>query len=214
MANQNPEQIARDRIDQLLAQSGWVIQDFKKLNLAASTGVAVREYLTDVGPADYVLFVEGKSVGVIEAKRVEEGGKMSAHESQVEDYSKAKLKYINNEALPFIYLSTGEITRFANARDAKPRFREVFTFHKPETMVRWLRRSKSLRKALHDDIPDLITDGLRDCQIEAITNLEKSFADAKPKALVQMATGSGKTFTAITLFTACLNMQKQSVFYF
>jgi type I restriction enzyme R subunit len=198
MANQNPEQIARDRIDQLLAQSGWVIQDFKKLNLAASTGVAVREYLTDVGPADYVLFVEGKSVGVIEAKRVEEGGKMSAHESQVEDYSKAKLKYINNEALPFIYLSTGEITRFANARDAKPRFREVFTFHKPETMVRWLRRSKSLRKALHDDIPDLITDGLRDCQIEAITNLEKSFADAKPKALVQMATGSGKTFTAIT----------------
>jgi type I restriction enzyme R subunit len=151
-----------------------------------------------VGPADYVLFVEGKPVGVIEAKRVEEGGKMSAHESQVEEYSKAKLRYINNEPLPFVYLSTGEVTRFADARDPKPRYREVFTFYRPETLAKWLRKGQSLRGAMHGNMPALITDGLRDCQIDAITNLEKSFADAKPKALVQMATGSGKTFTAIT----------------
>ena len=198
MINQNPEQIARDHIDRLLADSGWVVQDFKKLNLAAGMGVAVREYKTDVGPADYVLFVEGKPVGVIEAKRVEEGGKMSAHESQVEEYSKAKLRYINNEPLPFVYLSTGEVTRFADARDPKPRYREVFTFYRPETLAKWLRKGQSLRGAMHGNMPALITDGLRDCQIDAITNLEKSFADAKPKALVQMATGSGKTFTAIT----------------
>lgn len=198
MTNQSPEQIARDRIDLMLAESGWIVQDYRKMNLSAGLGVAIREYLTDVGPADYVLFVEGKPAGVIEAKRVEEGGKMSIHETQVEEYSKAKLKYINNQPLPFIYLSTGEITRFTDARDPKPRFREVFTFHRPETFAKWLRKGKSLRKALHQDMPPLITDGLRDCQIDAITNLERSFAAAKPKALVQMATGSGKTFTAIT----------------
>jgi type I restriction enzyme R subunit len=162
MINQNPEQIARDHIDRLLADSGWVVQDFKKLNLAAGMGVAVREYKTDVGPADYVLFVEGKPVGVIEAKRVEEGGKMSAHESQVEEYSKAKLRYINNEPLPFVYLSTGEVTRFADARDPKPRYREVFTFYRPETLAKWLRKGQSLRGAMHGNMPALITDGLRD----------------------------------------------------
>lgn len=198
MNNQNPEQKARDQIDALLTASGWLIQDFGKLNLGAGVGVAIREYQTDVGPADYVLFVEGRAVGVVEAKRIEEGGKMSVHETQVEEYSRAKLKYIHNEPLPFIYLSTGEHNRFTDARDPKPRFREIFTFHRPETLSRWLRKEKSLRKALHDDLPALSTDGLRDCQIEAITNLEKSFSTAKPKALVQMATGSGKTFTAIT----------------
>lgn len=198
MPNQNPEQKARDQIDALLTASGWFIQDFNSINLAAGLGIAIREYQTDVGPADYVLFVEGKASGVVEAKRVEDGGKMSVHESQVEEYSRAKLKYINHEPLPFIYLSTGEINRFADARDPKPRFREVFSFHRPETLARWLRKGKSLRKALHEDLPALITEGLRDCQIEAITNLEKSFASARPKALVQMATGSGKTFTAIT----------------
>ncbi|MBK9272056.1 MAG: DEAD/DEAH box helicase family protein [Saprospiraceae bacterium] len=198
MPNQNPEQKARDQIDALLTASGWLIQDFNRINLAAGQGIAIREYQTDVGPADYVLFVEGRAAGVVEAKRVEDGGKMSMHESQVEDYSRAKLKYINNEPLPFIYLSTGEINRFADARDPKPRFREVFSFHRPETLAKWLRKGKSLRKALHEDLPTLITEGLRDCQIEAITNLEKSFASARPKALVQMATGSGKTFTAIT----------------
>ncbi len=196
--NQNPEQIARDKIDILLGECGWLVQDFKKLNLTAAFGVAVREYKTEIGPADDVLFIEGKALGVIEAKRVEEGGKFSVHEKQVEYYSKSKLKYINNEPLPFVYLSTGELTRFADLRDPKPRFREVFSFHRPETLAKWFRKPKSLRRFLHENMPVLKPDNLRDCQIEAITNLEKSFADAKPKALVQMATGSGKTFTAIT----------------
>lgn len=198
MINQNPEQRARDQIDQQLLAAGWLIQDQKKLNLAAGLGVAVREYPTDVGPVDYVLFVGAKPVGVIEAKREEEGQKFSAHEVQVEAYAQAKLKRLNNAPLPFLYLSTGVITRFVDSRDAKPRYREVFTFHRPETLQQWLRQPKSIRRRMQEDFPLLDTAGLRDCQVEAINNLESSFKQNRPKALVQMATGSGKTFTAIT----------------
>ncbi|WP_246343767.1 hypothetical protein [Adhaeribacter radiodurans] len=81
--NQNPEQKARDEIDKLLTASGWIIQDKKKVNLSAGIGIAIREYQTDVGPADYVLFVDKKPVGIIEAKREEEGVKLTVHEDQV-----------------------------------------------------------------------------------------------------------------------------------
>jgi type I restriction enzyme R subunit len=128
MPNQNPEQIARDQIDKQLSDCGWLIQDKSKINLHAGLGVAVREYLTDVGPADYVLFVSGKPVGVIEAKREEEGHKLNEHEAQVEAYAKAKLKHLNNEPLPFVYLSTGEITKFINNTDPKPRADIVLVF--------------------------------------------------------------------------------------
>jgi type I restriction enzyme, R subunit len=72
MANQNPEQIARDKIDGLLTESGWIVQSKKKLNLAAGPGVAVTEYRTDSGPVDYLLFIDKKPIGVIEAKKAEE----------------------------------------------------------------------------------------------------------------------------------------------
>lgn len=198
MLNQNPEQIARDAIDSQLAECGWIIQDKKRLNLSAGIGVAVREYSTEIGPADYVLFVHLKPVGIIEAKREEEGVKMSTHEEQVEDYAKAKLKLIDNQPLPFLYLSTGAITRFTDMRDPNPRYREVFTFHRPETLAKWLRKERSIRARMSEDFPSLDPTGLRDCQIDAIANLETSFKKNRPKALVQMATGSGKTFTAIT----------------
>lgn len=198
MINQNPEQIARDNIDKQLVACGWLIQDKKRLNLAAAIGVAVREYSTEVGPADYVLFVNQKPVGIIEAKREEEGVKFSVHESQVEEYANAKLKLIDNLPLPFLYLSTGAITKFTDTRDPNPRYREVFTFHRPETLAKWIRKEVSLRKRMAENFPQLDPSGLRECQIDAITNLETSFKKNRPKALVQMATGSGKTFTAIT----------------
>jgi type I restriction enzyme R subunit len=198
MLNQNPEQQARDVIDRQLLACGWVIQNKNQINLAAGIGVAVREYSTEVGPADYVLFVNRNPLGILEAKRQEEAVKFSTHEAQVEEYASAKLKSIDNQNIPFLYLSTGEITRFCDTRDPSPRFREVFTFHRPETLEKWMRQGRSLRERLFKDIPSLDTTGLRDCQIEAITNLEQSFRKARPKALVQMATGSGKTFTAIT----------------
>jgi type I restriction enzyme R subunit len=196
--NQNAEQIARNQIDAKLAEAGWVVQDRTALNFHAGPGVAVREYHTDVGPADYVLFLDKNAVGVIEAKPEDWGHKITTVEDQSAGYAAAKLKWVNNkEPLPFIYESTGVITRFTDGRDPKPRSREVFTFHRPETMAEWLSKPKSLRARLHD-IPELNPAGLRDCQIAAIQNLEQSFRDDRPRALVQMATGSGKTFTAIT----------------
>lgn len=203
--NQTPEQIARDRIDQMLGQSGWVVQAKDKIDFGAGRGIAVREYQTDVGPADYVLFVDKVPVGVIEAKRAEMGERITTVEEQTAGYAGAKLKWVKDtRPLPFLYESTGEITRFTDARDPKPRSREVFTFHRPETMRDWLDDGSSLRARL-EAMPPLNPDGLsasrlglRDCQEVAVTNLEKSFKENRPRALIQMATGAGKTFTAIT----------------
>jgi type I restriction enzyme, R subunit len=196
--NQNPEQIARDRIDQHLVAAGWHVRNMKSLAWSAGQGIAVREYPTDVGPADYVLFVDRQAVGVIEAKPIDLGYKITTVEEQSAGYATAKLKWINNnEPLPFVYESTGVVTRFTENRDPHPRSREVFTFHRPETMAEWLSEPKSLRTRLHD-MPALDPTGLRDCQITAIQNLETSFREDRPRALIQMATGSGKTFTAIT----------------
>lgn len=198
MINQNPEQIARDNIDKQLAASGWAVQSKgRDLNLGAALGVAVREYQTDVGPADYVLFVEKKPVGIIEAKEENKGFQLTQVEDQSTEYAQAKLKYLNNDPLPFVYESTGEVTRFTDYRDDKPRSRPVFSFHKPETFRDWLKQADTLRNSF-EKLPKLPIERLRDCQINAITNLEKSFRQNHPRALIQMATGSGKTFTAIT----------------
>jgi type I restriction enzyme R subunit len=194
--NQNPEQIARDQIDQMLTECGWIVQSKTKVNLNAGPGVAVTEYITDAGIADYILFVDQKPVGVIEAKKAEEGHRLTLVEEQSEDYAKSKLKYLKNDPLPFVYESTGELTRFRDDRDPKPRSRPVFTFHRPETLGDWV-KAKPLRERLQA-LPTLSTEGLRDCQVNAINNLESSFKKNHPRALVQMATGSGKTYTAIT----------------
>ena len=99
--NQNPEQQARDRIDAQLRAAGWVVQAKNKVNFGAAIGVAVREWQTDAGPADYVLFIDKHAVGVIEAKREEEGQHLTVHETQTEGYAAAKLKWVNNqEPLP------------------------------------------------------------------------------------------------------------------
>ncbi|MBO6559451.1 MAG: DEAD/DEAH box helicase family protein [Nisaea sp.] len=196
--NQTPEQKARDNIDKMLELSGWKVQDNKKIDLNAGLGIAVREYQTDIGPADYALFVDKKAVGVIEAKPEDWGQKITTVEEQSGGYAAAKLKWVNNkEPLPFVYESTGVVTRFTDGRDPTPRSREVFSFHRPETMQEWLSKPASLRARLQT-IPPLPHQGLRDCQITAIENLEKSFKADRPRALIQMATGSGKTYTAIT----------------
>ncbi len=198
MTNQTPEQKARDEIDRMLVSAGWVVQSKNKVDLSAGKGVAVREYLTDVGPADYVLFADGKPVGVIEAKREEEGERLTVHEDQAAFYAKATLKYnLNKESLPFVYESTGALTRFTDYRDPKPRSRPVFHFHKPETLAEWRGQAETLRAKLQK-MPGLDELGLRPAQIRAIGNLETSFKENRPKALIQMATGAGKTFTACT----------------
>ncbi len=194
-----PEQKARQEIDRKLIGAGWLIQDMKQLNLGAGLGVAVREYPTDTGPADYVLFVNRNAVGVIEAKKNEAGKNITAAEGQTERYANANLKWRKDSApLRFLFEATGQIIRFTNNADPAPRSREIFHFFKPETLAAWLAQPETLRRRLADHMPALPERNLRDCQISAVTGLEKSLALNKPRALVHMATGAGKTFTAIT----------------
>ena len=197
MTNQNPEQVARDHIDSKLSDAGWLVQSRNEVDLNAGQGVAVREYPTDIGPADYVLFVDCKPVGVIEAKRVEAGERLTTVEYQSSEYAKAKLKYINSKPLPFVFESTGELTHFTDYRDPRPRAREVFSFYRPETLAEWSGQEHTLRARLQA-LPALDKTGLRSAQLKAISNLEKSFGHNRPRSLIQMATGAGKTFTACT----------------
>jgi len=191
-----PEERARQKIDQLLEAADWRVQDFNELNLGASLGVAVREFQLKSGAADYLLFVERKPVGVIEAKP------WGTTLSGVADQSEKYLRLIPDsfravEPPPFAYESTGFETFFRDSRDPESRSRRIFTFHKPETLYEWFSQEDTLRARLRN-MPPLITTGLRVCQIEAINNLEKSFAEARPRALIQMATGSGKTYAAVS----------------
>ena len=192
------EQKARLEIDKRLVASGWIIQDKKDFNPTASLGVAVREFTTDTGPVDYLLFVERKPVGVVEAKKAEEGQNITVHEAQSKRYAESGIKWaIDGVKIRFAYEATDIITRFTDYDDEKARSREVFSFHKPETLKEWLQLGETFRNRLKS-FPSLDTDGLRKCQTKAILGLEKSFGENRPRALIQMATGAGKTFTAIS----------------
>lgn len=198
--NQNPEQIARDKIDQMLVDAGWLVQSKDKVNLSAGIGVALRETNTESGSADYILFVNSIAVGVIEAKAEDLGYKLLQVEEQSARYSKDAIKigkFMLDSEKPFVYESTGTITRFTDFRDPKLRGRNVFSFHKPETIAEWIKKGPSLRERLLS-MPALDATGLRPAQIVAVENLEHSFKKNRPKALIQMATGAGKTFTAAT----------------
>jgi type I restriction enzyme R subunit len=195
----SPEQNAREKIDQKLVVAGWVVQDMKQLNLGEAIGVAVREYPTDTGPADYVLFVNRTAVGVIEAKKDSAGENITVVESQTERYATANLKWRkDNTPLRFLFEATGQIVRFTDNSDPAPRSREIFHFFRPETLATWQVQPETLRRRLAEQMPALPIKNLRDCQISAVAGLEKSLGMNKPRALVHMATGAGKTFTAIT----------------
>ena len=196
-SNQNAEQQARDQIDKKLIQAGWVIQDKKRINLYESLGVAVREMDTDTGPADYMLFIDGKACGVLEAKR--EGKNLGEVYQQSRRYSISKTKNLMRwgDVLPFTYEATNVEIRFCDQRDPAPRSRNLFHFHQPQTLLNWLELKDTLRTRLQN-LPALPTLDLRVCQIDAISGLEDSFYKSKPRSLLQMATGAGKTFTAVT----------------
>ena len=192
-----PEEEARQKIDELLMHAGWKIQDFHDLDLGAATGVVVREFPLESGFADYLLFIDCVAVGAIEAKP--EGTTLSGVEEQTGGYLLGLPEEIPHASnpLPFGYESTGTETFFVDLRDPHPRSRRVFAFHKPQTLKDWMYQGETLRARLKE-LPALVAGNLRDCQSEAINNLEQSFAQAKPRALIQMATGSGKTFAAVS----------------
>ncbi|AUY49232.1 DEAD/DEAH box helicase family protein [Streptomyces sp. CB01881] len=198
---------AREEVDKLLAAAGWVLQDRDAVNPMGGRGVAVREFTLATGRADYVLYVDGCIVGVIEAKR--EGTHLASAVAQNDRYAGGVLKehrlavWHEDEPFAFRYATTGTETYFINRLDPDARSREVFAFHRPETLAAWMRRADeysetpTFRAALRD-MPALQRNGLRPAQIEAITGLEGSLALDKPRALIQMATGAGKTYTAVS----------------
>ena len=192
-----PEAKAREEIDRLLLAAGWVLQNKDEFNRNAGTGVAVREFQLPSGPCDYLLFIGGKAAGVIEAKKA--GTTLSGVAEQSEKYMAKLPDHLARWADQLIldYESMGDETFFRDMRDPNPRSRRVFAFHKPETLLASLEKGETLRSRLAA-LPPLDKRGLRDCQIEAVEGLEVSLAKADPRALIQMATGSGKTFTACT----------------
>lgn len=200
-----PEEKARIIIDKKLEEAGWKVQDLKDIDINAALGVAVREYPTANGnEVDYALFVDGNPVGIVEAKEDDKGVTLT-HEAleQNLNYTKEGLKYHEDEKdeLRFIYEATSILTHFTDLKDPDPRVRKIFSFHQPETLKAYIKEYNLEKKTLRGRLkhfPELPTKGFRDCQVNAILSLEQSFAKNNPRALVQMATGAGKTYTAIT----------------
>lgn len=213
-----PEADARVEIDAALEAAGWVVQDRDEMNLSAAVGVAVREFKLKHGHgyADYLLFVNGKAVGVLEAKHA--GNTLSGVEPQLTRYAAGLPAGLNPpiEPLPFLYLSTGKVTKFTNLLDPQPRSRGIFHVHRPETLADWLTaptldtwvKDSGAHTAADDTKPSTLRARLRAMplleagqlypnQVQAISNLERSLREDKPRALLQMATGSGKTLTSV-----------------
>ena len=213
-----PEAAARQEIDLLLTQAGWVVQSMAEANLHAAQGVVIREFPLNAGHgfADYLLYVDGKACGVIEAKR--QGTPLRGVEPQSARYAQGLPATLPawTRPLPFLYESTGVETHFTNGLDPTPRARAVFAFHRPEMLAQWLKllplatTASTGEPAAHaaqtspatvlarlQHMPELVTEWgdfkLWPAQITAIRNLEASLALNKPRALIQMATGSGKT---------------------
>ncbi len=199
MSELTPEKRARQEIDAQLALAGWVVQDYRSVDFSVGRGIVLREVPLKTGPCDYLLLVDRNAVGVIEAKKV--GAKLSVVAEQSARYSTSLPDFLANGLdgpLPFVYESTGVETYFRDSRDPDPRSRRLFSFHRPETLGEWFAEPDTLRSrlaAMPGAFP-LATTGMRDCQIEAITGLEKSFAESRPRGLIHMATGAGKTYTA------------------
>ena len=190
-----PEDLARQKIDALLVAAGWQIQDRIDFNRNAALGVAVREFSLPNGSSDYLLFIQGKAAGVIEAKK--EGVTLSGVAEQSDKYMIALPEHLAkwSKFLVFDYEANSEEILFRNLNDPIQRSRKTFAFHRPETLLEWLQAEETLRSRLRA-LPVLDVTGLRQCQIEAIQRLDESLSKDKPRALIQMATGAGKTFTA------------------
>ena len=180
-----------------MSACGWIVQNRDEMNLTAGPGVAVREFATArarrITPCSWIR----RFCGVIEAKPPAQ--RSVVFPSKPRDISPTRP--ISSAADPkqrrFEYVASDTETMFRDLADPEPRSRRVFTFHRPETLRRWLSEPETLRARLRH-MPPLVTEGLRTCQIEAIEGLENSLARDDPRALIQMTMGAGKTFTACT----------------
>jgi hypothetical protein len=144
----------RKQIDEKLLAAGWLVQDKTHINLMAAVGVAVRELPTNKGPADYMLFLDGKACGIIESKR--EGASRSHVAEQSPCYAASNIKHIqrwsaNSAPLLFRFEAINHVIRCRDERDPAPRSRNGFHVHKPETIKerrqKWETRQFTLFKA-------------------------------------------------------------------
>src|SRR3984893_2704571 len=193
-----PEQRARAEIDADLTAAGWIVQNRDEIDLTAGRGIAVREFpmKPGFGFADYLLYLDRKAVGALEAKAQVT---LTGVEAQSAKYAAGLPDGLpaHRRPLPFLFESNGSVTFFTNGLDPKPRSRKVFSFPPPETFAEWLSQLHQ-RRARLTHLPSLDETGLWKVQTQAITNLEASLAKADLRALIQMATGSGKTYTAVS----------------
>ena len=188
----SPEECARLAIDEKLKQAGWVIQDMNALNLAAGLGVAIREFPTSTGEVDYALFVDGRPVGVVEAKRTEAGESITSVEDPSARYANSTFKRIpGNYRIRFAYEATDKLIHFTDYGDVKFRASTVFNFFRPETLRSLLKQPDAIRNNMKR-FPVFDPAGFRKCQEIAIKKLDKSFSENRPRALVQMATGAAQ----------------------
>src|SRR5437773_3618922 len=194
-----PEQRAGREIDAVQKPAGWLVQDRGDLDLTAGRGIAVREFpmKSGFGSADYLLYLDRKAVGAIEAKPE---GTLTGVEAQSAKYAAGLPDNLpaHKRPLPFLFESNGSVNYFTNGLDPRPRSRQVFNFPRPETLAEWIAQPAPLRGRLKQ-LPELDGSRLWKVQARAIRNLEESLAKADPRALIQMATGSGKTFTAVNV---------------
>ena len=187
-----PEEKARKKIDLMLKKAGWSIVPREEYSPGISAAAIEEGILKGNLEADYLLFLEGKAIGVLEAKK-ESVSLDDIVANQAENYTHKLLpmyQYWENP-LPLIYLSNGKELLFKNAKIPGSTYQKLDAMHTPKEMVK-LAGINSFFAGL----PTLDPKGLRDCQYEAITNLEASFRNSQRKALIVLATGAGKTFTA------------------
>jgi type I restriction enzyme R subunit len=188
-----PEEKARIKIDQWFADAGWEVINRDEYE-PTSTAVAIREgLLKDNLEADYFLFINGKAVGVLEAKREEIDAFSSIVCEQAALYARSvpNIYQTYQKPLPFIFTSNGKELYFCDFREQDHYFKQIMTIPTPHELVKKL--------GINDyfaGLPTLRKKGLRDCQYEAITKLEKSFRSGQKRALMVLATGAGKTYTA------------------
>lgn len=196
--NETEAKTRRMRIDPQLVAQGWKIAHFDpKAALSSYRHHAVIEYPTENGPADYALWVDGRIVGVVEAKKLSLGPQEVL--TQAERYAKglsSSSSGLHGYGVPFLYSTNGEVVWFHDVRHKRNASRKIAGFHTPAALREMLgqdfEKDCSWFRAHPNTHPKL-----RPYQIEANTAVEAAIADRKRQMLVAMATGTGKTFTMV-----------------
>lgn len=194
--NLTPEQKARKVIDKLFSNAGWNVVDRDSYSPIISAAAIEEGLLNHNLEADYLLFINGKAVGVLEAKKEDYNIDCDAVKQQAENYvCNVPANYVKySDILPLIFISNGKRILFKDCRNDDTDYEEIKEIPTPKKVSEML-----AIEDLYAGLPALSHRGLRDCQFEAVTELENSFRTGQNRALIVLATGAGKTYTACTI---------------